>query len=211
MMNHPGSPFRAAAVATLCAAMSAAAEPETPTPPAATLQAEEAPPAVASPDNQLQVRYAEARLRLAELDLERALAINEQVHDAIGEREIQRLRNHAAMLKRQVEIAREHPRTVARQASIAAAEAACVDAQGDLDAALRANHRTPGSVSDINVARLRAKVEVAEIRVALCKSPDYELSLLAELEWNIEQLTDEVIHLRHQMEIGAVRDAGQSR
>lgn len=37
-------------------------------------------------------------------------------------------------------------------------------ARGDLDAALRANHRVPGSVSDVNVSRLQARLELAEIR-----------------------------------------------
>lgn len=173
--------------------------------------AEEEAPKPAPPPDDLRVRYAEARLRLAELDLERAIAANDRVHDAIGDRELQRLRTHVTMLQRHVEIAREHPRTAARQANITAAEAACVEARGDLDAALRANHRTPGSVSDINIARLRAKVDVAELRVALCKSPDYELSLLAEMEWNIEQLTDEVIDLRHHIDTNATMSSGQSR
>lgn len=210
MIDHPCRRIRAATfLAAFCGATAAAAEPDGPV---ATTARDARPEArVTPPANDLQVRYAEARLRLAELDLEQAISVNEQAHGAIGDREMHRLRTHVAMLKRQVEIAREHPRTAARHASIAAAEAACADARGDLDAALRANQRTPGAVSDINVARLRAKVDVAEIRTALCASPEYELSLLAELEWNIEQLTDEVIDLRHRMETGSSRDSGHAR
>ena len=37
-------------------------------------------------------------------------------------------------------------------------------------------------MSEINIERLRAKVELAEVRLAMCKSADYELSLLAELQ-----------------------------
>lgn len=177
------------------------------------------PPAAAAGDlrtlddpvHDAQVRYAEARLRLAELDLERASAVNERAHDAIGERELGRLRTHVATLQRHVAIAREHPRTAARQASIAAAEAACADARGDLEAAERVNDRTAGSVSEINVRRLRARVELADARLELCRNPDYELSLLAELEWNIEQLTADVIDLRHRVEADAMADAGQRR
>jgi len=170
-----------------------------------------APPPVAAAATDLQVRYAQARLRLAELDLERAIAANAASAHSVGDREVQRLRTHVEMLKHQVEIARSHPRTAARQAATVAAEAACTDARADLDAALRANERTPGTVTGINVERLRAKLELAEVRLAMCKSPDYELSLLAELEWNIEQLTDEVIDLRHRVETGAKQDAGQHR
>lgn len=186
-----------------------------PLPPPASLAADPPPPSdvpEASPaaaPHDLQVRYAQARLRVAELDLARAVALNATVGNAVGDREVQRLQNHVAMLRRQIEIAREHPRTAARQASIAAAEAACADARGDLEAAERANHRTAGSVSDINLERLRAKVDLADIRLELCRSPEYELSLLAELEWNIEQLTDEVIDLRHRVDTAAKKDSGQ--
>lgn len=173
-------------------------------------------PAVAAPapeqaQHDLQVRYAQARLRLAKLDLERAIAVNAVSKDAVGDREVQRLRTHVEMLEHQVEIARTHPRTAARQAATAAAEAACTVARADLEAALRANQRALGTVSEINVERLRAKVDLAEVRLVMCKSPDYELSLLAEMEWNIEQLTDEVIDLRHRVETGAKQDAGQPR
>jgi len=76
---------------------------------------------------------------------------------------------------------------------------------------LRANRRAPGTVSGINIERLRAKVDVADIRLELCRSPDYELSLIAELEWNVEQLTAEVIDLRHRLETSGKHDAGQPR
>lgn len=184
-------------------------------PPHACLAADTPPPSngphtsPAATAHDLQVRYAQARLRVAELDLARAIAANDTVGNAIGDREVERLRNHVAMLRRQVEIAREHPRTAARQASIAAAEAACADARADLEAAERANHRTAGSVSDTNLERLRAKVDLADVRLELCTSPEYELSLLAELEWNVEQLTDEVIDLRHKVDTGAKKDGGQ--
>jgi hypothetical protein len=211
-MRRGTIPWSRAAVAwtaLMGAAMSAAAErpagddPITEPAPAAN--------ATAAAPHDLQVRYAQARLRLAELDLERAIAASAAAKDSVGSREVQRLRTHVDMLRHQVDIARSHPRTAARQAATAAAEAACTDARADLEAALRANQRTPFTVSDINVERLRAKVELAEVRLAMCKSPDYELSLLAEMEWNIEQLTDEVIDLRHRVETGAKQDAGQPR
>lgn len=181
-------------------------------PPSRSVTAAESPSAIEPADptldrvHALQLRATEARLRVAELDLRRAVAANETFPNAIGDREIHRLKNHVALLRRQVEIARAHPRTAARQASIAAAEVACDEARADLDAAERANRRSAGSVSAMNMERLRAKLELADIRLELCRNPEYELSLLAELEWNVEQLTDEVIDLRHRIETGATED-----
>lgn len=165
--------------------------------------------AVAAAD--LRVRYAMARLRLAELDLERALAANRALPAAVGPREIERLRNHVRLLERHVEIARDQPRTAARQATVAAAEAGRDNVRADLEAALAANHRVPGAVSELNVKRLRARLELAEIRIALCKNPDYELSILDEMQWNIDQLTDQLIDLRHQVETGGSGDIGKPK
>jgi hypothetical protein len=176
-------------------------EPVAGRPPVAAAQAE-------SPAD-LQVRYALARLRLAELDLERALAANRETAGAIGERELERLRTHIEVMQKRLEIARAQPRTASRQAMVAAAEAACVNARGDLDAALRAKGRQDRSVSDLTIHRLRAKLELSEIRLELCQNPEYELSLLDEMQWNIDQLTDEVIDLRHQVETGGTLDTGK--
>ncbi len=159
---------------------------------------------------ELKIRYAMARLRLAELDLERAVAANATVKGAVGQREIERLRNHVALMHQQLEIAREQPRTAARQATVAAARMACDNARADLDTALKANQRTPGAISDLNVERLRARLDLAEIRVALCENPAYELSLLDEMQWNIDQLTDQLIDLRHQVETRGSGDFGKA-
>ena len=159
--------------------------------------------------DELSVRYALTRLRLAELDVERAAEANLVVPGSIGGRELERLRNHVEVMRRQVDIARTHSRISAREATIAAVEAIRENARVDLAAAVEANQRTPGTISRVNVDRLRAKAELADIRLALCRSPGFELSLLAEMQWSIEQLTDEVIDLRHQIDSKAAGDAGR--
>lgn len=159
--------------------------------------------------DELSVRYALVRLRLAELDLERALEANRAVPHAIGDREIQRLHNHVVVMRRQAEIARARPRTSARQATVAAVEAARESAHADLAAAAQVNQRAPGTISRVNMERLRAKAELADIRLSLCRSPDFELSLLAELQWSIDQLTDDVIDLRHQIDARSSADPGR--
>ncbi|MFM7135503.1 MAG: hypothetical protein ACKO1M_00325 [Planctomycetota bacterium] len=157
----------------------------------------------------LRLDYALARVKLAELDLERAIAANTAVRGAVGDREIERLRNHVVLLHRQLEIAREQPRTASRQATLAAAEVARDNIRADLDAAVNANHLVPGAVSDLNVRRLRARLEMAEIRVALCRNPASGLSLLDEMQWNIDLLTDQLIDVRHQVETRGTGDFGK--
>lgn len=158
---------------------------------------------------QLRLGYAVARLRLAELDLERAVVANHAAKGAVGNREIDRLKNHVALVRHQLEIARGQPRTASRQATMAAAHVARDNARADLDSALKANQLAPGAVSDLNLERLRARLELAEIRVALCQNSASGLSLLDEMQWNIDQLTDEVIDLRHRVETRGGGDFGK--
>lgn len=54
-------------------------------------------PLSSSPTTDLQIRIAETRVRLAEYTLERALAANRTVADAVGPREIDRLRRHVGL------------------------------------------------------------------------------------------------------------------
>jgi outer membrane receptor for ferrienterochelin and colicin len=85
-----------------------------------------------------------------------------------------------------------------------------VDPAAATAAATQVNQRAPGTISLVSLERLRAKADLADIRLALCRSPDFELSLLAEMQWSIDQLTDEVIDLRHQIDAKSAADLGPS-
>jgi len=155
---------------------------------------------------ELQVRYAERRLELAKLNLERAERVNRLVDRAVGPRESHRLANHVELTRRQLALAKEHPRTTARQTNLASAEVAVANARADLETALQANARTTDvklpAVTAINVDRLRTILAMAEIRLEMVKRPDYVPSLIDEMQWHIDLLTNEVIDLRHQLEAG---------
>jgi hypothetical protein len=161
-----------------------------------------------TPVDDLQVRYAVARLKLAELDLERALAANGRVAGAIGEREIGRLRNHLQLMQRQVQIARRRPRTSANETNLAAAELARENAREDLEAALGVARRSPDAVADVDIRRLRTKLEITEIRLELFRNPSYVPSPIDEMMWHIDQLTEQMIDLRHRVETRSTADTG---
>lgn len=165
-------------------------------------------PLSSSPTTDLQIRIAQTRVRLAEYTLERALAANRTVADAVGPREIDRLRRHVGLTQRQLAIAQTHPRTTANETNLAAAEVAVEESRADLEAALRSNRRQSGTVTEINVKRLQTKLELAELRVALLRNPTYVPSLIDEMQWHIDQLTDQLIELRHQIGTAANTDFG---
>lgn len=156
----------------------------------------------------LQLRYAEARLKLADLNLERAREANRQTSGSVGPREIARLENFVRLARRQVEIARQRPRTTVNQTNLAAAEIAVEDARADLDAAVRANEHAAGSITRLNIERLEAKLQIAELHLELLRQPAYVPSLIDEMQWHIDQLTNQVIDLRHQISTHGTGDAG---
>lgn len=165
---------------------------------------------------ELQIRYAENRLRLAELTLKRAQRANQLSPDAVGPQEVARLTRHVELTRRQVEIARNRPRTTVKQTNLAAAEVAVANAKSELVAARKANMRTASdakvaAVTAINIARLEAALAMAEVRLELLRRPSYVPSLIDEMQWHIDQLTNEVIDLRHRLETGAAGTFGRDR
>ena len=156
----------------------------------------------------LQLRYAVARLKLAELDLQRVVTLNRPTPNAIGALEITRLTNHVRLMQRQVEIAQGKPQSSAREVGLAAAELAVETAQADLDAARAANKRADGAVKKINLQRLETKLEIAQIRLELYQSPDFVPSPIDEMQWHIDQLTEQLIDLRHRLETRSSNDFG---
>jgi hypothetical protein len=156
----------------------------------------------------VQIRYALAKLKLAELDLQRAVKLNRPVSNSIGALEITRLTNHVRLMQRQVEIAQGKPQSSAREVALVAAELARETAQADLDAALAANKRTEGAIKEINIKRLEAKLEIAEIRLELFRNPTYVPSPIDEMQWHIDQLTEQLIDLRHRLDTRSSNDFG---
>jgi len=103
----------------------------------------------------------------------------------------------------------------AKQTNLASAEVAVANASADLATALKANEMTTdvklAAVSEINIERLRTILAMAEIRLEMVKRPDYVPSLIDEMQWHIDLLTNEVIELRHQLESGGNLDFGSER
>jgi len=160
------------------------------------------------PLNGVRTRYAMARLKLAELDLQRAVKLNRPMANAIGSLEITRLTNHLRLMQRQLEIAQGKPQSSAREVGLAAAELAVETAQADLDAARAANKRTEGAIKEINVKRLETKLDIAEIRLELYRNPDFIPSPIDEMQWHIDQLTEQLLDLRHRVESRSTNDFG---
>jgi len=162
--------------------------------------AQDAPPASGEASANLQVRYADARVRLARVGLEKALALNEKVQGSVPAREVKRLEASIAVAVKQLEIAKEYTHGSALPTQLTVARSAAKLAEDDVRRALEVNKKNPGMISELIIKELRVKAEMAAIRVELWKDPAYLPSLMDEMQWQIDRLTEQVIEVSQRLE-----------
>jgi hypothetical protein len=158
-------------------------------------------PSAAPAVSDVHLRYADARLKLARLDLEKALRQNKAANaPQVPESDIRRLELRVGALERQVEAIRTDPEGKLDGGQIARAEAVAALAREDLARLERIRAASPIAVAEIDVDRGRAKVEIAELRVELWKDPAHLISVTDRVQIQIDQLTDILIDLLDDIE-----------
>lgn len=157
--------------------------------------------AATDPSAALHVRYAEARLKLAKLDLERARAADEQFGvRVVSDTDIRRLEARVRVLERHVEVNRTLPHGNGLDAQIARARAAAEVADDDLRAARDLRATSPKAMGEIDLRRYETKAEIARLRVALLEDPENVPSIIDQMQLQLDQLTDHVVDLLDQIE-----------
>jgi hypothetical protein len=151
--------------------------------------------------DEVHLRYAEARLKLARLDLEKARRQNAAAKaPQVPASDIRRLELRVHALERQVEAIKGDPEGKLVGGQIARAEAIAELARDDLARLERVRAASPGAVAEIDVDRLRARVEIAELRVELWRDPAHVPSMTDRVQIQIDQLTDIIIDLLDDIE-----------
>lgn len=151
----------------------------------------------------LDVRYARAALRLAQLDLERVLEANRRVSGIYPASVVEPLRQVVAIAEEQLQ------QTLARDGGnlhaihLRNAEAAVKVAEADWQRAQSQNRRLPGTMSDIDLERARVAAEVARLGLTKAISVNPE-SPMEHIQWQLEELRKEVLRIRSQVEILSV-------
>ncbi len=163
-----------------------------------------------SAHDELHSRYAEARLKLAELDLEKATLLENQGNGRlVSDHDWRRLRSRVAVLREIVEAHGEHPHGTGIDGQRARARAAVKIAEADLAQAREIHDLKPTDFTDIAVRRFEAKAEIARLRLALWDDPENVPSIIDEMQMQIDQLTDHVVDLLDQVENERVSDSNR--
>lgn len=144
----------------------------------------------------LDVRYAEAQLRLAELNLKRIETANRRVANAVPGNIVAEYREDVAVAQSRLKAAQQSQGPF--QAWLTAAEAAARSADMQFEGAKAANEIQPGAVDAGEVERLRVLAEIARLRVARGKAVAGD-SREAQLQWQVTVLGDEVDRLQEEV------------
>jgi len=147
-------------------------------------------------DESLHVRYARTHLELARLDLRRVTELNKRVPNALPAGTIDEFQRHVEFDEEQLkqclmgEKADIHGMLVRRaQVEVELAEA---DVQRHRE--VHAEFGTPSSQLELQRAELVA--QLAKLHLERARSADAAKSILLYMQWEIEELRNEVIELR---------------
>ncbi len=162
----------------------------------AEIRAEEEP--AAGDSSALHLRYAEARLKLARLDLERAILVNERVEGEVTETDLRRLSARVRVLEGLVEATRLQPHGNGLESHKARARAAVEVAQEDLESV--GTPRADDVMEKLLFERYRSRVEIAKLRLAMLEDPTNVPSPFDQMQLQLDQLADHVLDLLDQIE-----------
>jgi hypothetical protein len=146
-------------------------------------------------DGDLDVRYAQACLNLAQMDLASAEEENKKLPGVIPPRVLQPLRQIVAIAEIQLQLAQQGGRVSFREARIRSAQAALQAAESSLQLATA---HSPPAKDDANVERLRTAVAVARLDVARARTAK-EQPTIADLQGQLYDLQKEVLYLRSKL------------
>lgn len=140
-------------------------------------------------------RYARAQLRLAELTLQKAQAMNQKVAGTLVGSMVSQLADEVEFARLQVRSTGQTGEVDPLQACMQRAELGLRLSEARLRRATEANQRVPGTVQPLDLERLRLGVEVAQLRIESGRSIA-DASPNAKLQWQIEMLSEEMSSLR---------------
>jgi hypothetical protein len=165
------------------------------------------PAGARSAHDDLHARYAEARLTLAELDLEKATLLEKHGSGRIvPDQEWRRLRGRVAVLREIVETHRERPHGTGIDGQRARARAAVKIADEDLAQARAIHEHGETPFTELAVRRFETKAEIARLRLAIWDDPANVPSIIDEMQMQIDQLTDHVVDLLDEIDSDRIND-----
>lgn len=144
----------------------------------------------------VNVRYARAYLRLAKANLESVLAANRSVAELHSAVAVERLRADVKIAEELLRQALPSGSGNLHQVHIQSAKSDQAIAELNLRNAIALNKRVPGTVSEVELEKIRSAAEVARLGVERARDKANSESELAHTQWQLEQLREAMLELR---------------
>ncbi len=147
------------------------------------------------PEEPVAVRYARASLELAKIELKKLEEQNKKVPRVIPAIIVARAKMNIKVAEAQVEQAIGPSAAGTANAHIHYAEERVKVAELEFEKAREARQKNPDAVIDLEVERLGLVAETARLRLAMWRDPVYLPSLLDQMQWELDRLSEEVLEL----------------
>lgn len=145
----------------------------------------------------LELRYAEAQLKLAEVNLQKVQRMNERVARAVPGDLIAEYREDVEVAKLRVQHLASGKEESRLRVWLRRAEADAKAAQARWKSGVAVNERAPGTIDPLDLERLRVQADVARLRLARGRAVA-DQSQEAQVQWQLNYLSDEVQRLNEE-------------
>ncbi len=127
--------------------------------------------------------------------------------DTVPQIRIEWLQANLEFARKQLEVAQQYEHGATLPLQLVYAEKTAALAERELEEAVFLNKNSPSRISQLNVKRLRAKAEIAALRLKMWRSDKYVHSLIDQMQWQIDRLTEQIIDLNHRVGKKLLADA----
>jgi hypothetical protein len=147
----------------------------------------------------VRVQYYEVLVQIAEVDLQIAAESNRKVRGSFPGQTIQRLQTN-------VDVARKlHERATLGygdmpEAHVLYAEARAQLSENNYRSAIKVRELDPNSMGELKLEKIRLSAELARLRLVMWKHPESLSSLVDHMQWEIDQLSQEILELHRRVE-----------
>ncbi|MFV2066319.1 MAG: hypothetical protein ACC645_05015 [Pirellulales bacterium] len=154
----------------------------------------------------VRVRYARAYLKLAKMDLRRAMDANRKFARMHSAGLVERLRQNVKIAEEQLRQVLKGDAGKLHEVHLRQTEAAVKIAELELQQAVVLSKRAPAAVRRGELERLRVAAEIARLDLMQAREPASFQSAMPHLQWQLEQLRKEVLRLQLRVERLSVKD-----
>jgi len=152
-------------------------------------------PRVDARPEDVRIRYARSTLRLAEVELKIALTGNERIMNLYTARTVQRLRNNVAYAQEMLRYESDRGSIGLHKLHLRESEGELAMAQSELESAVAVNRQQPGSISHLEIERLRAVKEVARLALEKAREPAAMKTPLVHLQNQLDRMRSELTRM----------------